>query len=331
MKLKIHNLGPIKKGEIDLDKKVYVFVGYNNSGKTYVSQLLWALFQYKPYTLHKAPHKVKKSGPIQVKITARKIVELMSEVVKNINKDYLANLFNIDKEHFLLKDFRLDISYDIDERISYIKNQAIRIGRVSTNNLFSDKSLKRTAYYFIKEKGSLDIQISSEEMRLDKLVSSFFDPKAGGIQSISIVQEENVSTVINDGINEIYSLLLRINQSDSFFIPANRAFYPSFYRYIYSSTKENQQKINELISKENVDRETSSLIKSLSKQNYTSAMNQCIEHLFRLRGNEQVNQSNTELLTELKLLMGGEIINPTNDGVAPVDFKLNTPQGEIDM
>ena len=43
MKLSIKNFGAIKEGEIDLSKKVYVFVGYNNTGKTYISQLMYAL------------------------------------------------------------------------------------------------------------------------------------------------------------------------------------------------------------------------------------------------------------------------------------------------
>jgi predicted ATPase len=38
MKLTVNNLGAIKKGTIDLDKSVYLFVGYNNSGKTYMSK-----------------------------------------------------------------------------------------------------------------------------------------------------------------------------------------------------------------------------------------------------------------------------------------------------
>ena len=43
MKLQVKNLGPIRQGTIDLDRRFYVFVGYNNSGKTYMSQLLWSL------------------------------------------------------------------------------------------------------------------------------------------------------------------------------------------------------------------------------------------------------------------------------------------------
>ena len=46
MKLLIEDLGPIKNNKqiIDLSKKFYVFVGANNSGKTYVSQLFWTIF-----------------------------------------------------------------------------------------------------------------------------------------------------------------------------------------------------------------------------------------------------------------------------------------------
>ncbi len=41
MKLTIKNLGPLTKGgTIDLDKRFYVFVGKNNSGKTYVANVL---------------------------------------------------------------------------------------------------------------------------------------------------------------------------------------------------------------------------------------------------------------------------------------------------
>jgi AAA15 family ATPase/GTPase len=49
MQLIIQNLGSIKQGQIDLSKRFYIFVGYNNSGKTYVSQLLWSLFNEETF------------------------------------------------------------------------------------------------------------------------------------------------------------------------------------------------------------------------------------------------------------------------------------------
>ncbi|WP_139959593.1 AAA family ATPase [Flavicella sediminum] len=42
MKLEINNLGPIKNAKIDLSKKLTVFCGPNNSGKTYLSFLVYA-------------------------------------------------------------------------------------------------------------------------------------------------------------------------------------------------------------------------------------------------------------------------------------------------
>ncbi|UGS11478.1 ATP-binding protein [Microcystis aeruginosa PCC 7806] len=46
MELLIKNLGSIRNNNqtIDLTKKFYTFIGYNNSGKTLVSQLLWTIF-----------------------------------------------------------------------------------------------------------------------------------------------------------------------------------------------------------------------------------------------------------------------------------------------
>ncbi|MEB3882205.1 AAA family ATPase [Lyngbya sp. CCY1209] len=46
MKVLIRNLGPIRGNTqtIDLSQRFYIFVGLNNSGKTYVAQLLWTIF-----------------------------------------------------------------------------------------------------------------------------------------------------------------------------------------------------------------------------------------------------------------------------------------------
>ncbi|CAA6825736.1 MAG: Unknown protein, partial [uncultured Aureispira sp.] len=45
MKLKIKNFGPLTKGgTIDLDKRFYVFVGKNGSGKTYLANLVYEMF-----------------------------------------------------------------------------------------------------------------------------------------------------------------------------------------------------------------------------------------------------------------------------------------------
>jgi predicted ATPase len=43
MKISIQNLGAVRQAEIDLSKRLTVFCGPNNSGKTYVSYIIYAL------------------------------------------------------------------------------------------------------------------------------------------------------------------------------------------------------------------------------------------------------------------------------------------------
>jgi len=47
LKLVINKFLPItQKCEIDLSKRVNIFVGKNNSGKTYLSQLIWGIYDF---------------------------------------------------------------------------------------------------------------------------------------------------------------------------------------------------------------------------------------------------------------------------------------------
>lgn len=43
MKINIKGLGAIKEATIDLNKSLTVFCGHNNTGKTYVSYIIYAL------------------------------------------------------------------------------------------------------------------------------------------------------------------------------------------------------------------------------------------------------------------------------------------------
>ena len=44
MRLVVKNFGPIKESVIDLSKRYYFFIGYNNTGKTYLSKLIYDIF-----------------------------------------------------------------------------------------------------------------------------------------------------------------------------------------------------------------------------------------------------------------------------------------------
>ena len=44
LKLTLENFGPLRKAEIDL-KPMTIFIGPNNSGKTYAATMIYSLFQ----------------------------------------------------------------------------------------------------------------------------------------------------------------------------------------------------------------------------------------------------------------------------------------------
>jgi predicted ATPase len=50
MKLVVKNFGTIKESVIDLSKRYYFFVGYNNTGKTYLSKLIYDIFSKETLT-----------------------------------------------------------------------------------------------------------------------------------------------------------------------------------------------------------------------------------------------------------------------------------------
>ncbi|MDM3863196.1 MAG: AAA family ATPase, partial [Aphanizomenon gracile PMC644.10] len=85
MKLIIKNLGPIKNNTqaIDLSKDFFVFVGQNNSGKSYVSQLLWAIFN------EDIIHKFARTN---VEIIDNKIVENINNV--EVTPELIGEILN---------------------------------------------------------------------------------------------------------------------------------------------------------------------------------------------------------------------------------------------
>ena len=47
MKIQVENLGAIKNAKINLDKPLTLFCGQNNTGKTYLAYIIYALTKVK--------------------------------------------------------------------------------------------------------------------------------------------------------------------------------------------------------------------------------------------------------------------------------------------
>ena len=52
MKIELKNIGAVKKATIDLSKKLTVFCGPNNTGKTYVSYAIYGMIEGMRNTIY---------------------------------------------------------------------------------------------------------------------------------------------------------------------------------------------------------------------------------------------------------------------------------------
>lgn len=255
MKLQVQNLGPIQSGEIDLSKRFYVFVGYNNSGKTYMSQLLWGINQ-------------------------------------NITHDFSnSNLLKQLVEHSL--------GWDVG--IVHLKDKYIDL----FSNFLSKELLPQ---YF-----------NSDKKTFENFSCSLI-PKYSA--------ETNFEKYFIEWLN--FSEQLSNNDKKVFFLPANRIFYPTFYKYIYSVAKDEKDEIAKAIQRgKNIEN-----IKGFAKRPYTEMMDILTEKIyqFNFNGNATPTGYYTDLVEELTEIIGGKINLKSSLGIAPVEFSLELEKGEeLDM
>ncbi len=114
MKLHIQNLGPIKEATIDLSKRFYTFVGYNNSGKTYLANLLWCVFSRIDYSFFKDFIERNKNNYYfqnETSVIKQELLDkLPNEYALYIQNEMLPKVLNIEKNSPIIK--YLQISFD---------------------------------------------------------------------------------------------------------------------------------------------------------------------------------------------------------------------------
>ena len=102
MKLIIDNFPPItQRCEIDLSKRVILFVGKNNSGKTYLSQLIWGINRYATYYQVLEPFKFISYLEVkeyQVDINRSLLQKLSKRFTEYISNDIIKKIFKKDIE-----------------------------------------------------------------------------------------------------------------------------------------------------------------------------------------------------------------------------------------
>ena len=328
MKLRVKNLGPIRQGEIDLDKRFYVFVGYNNSGKTYMSQLLWSLVDkdtreaFQLVVLNEnipLRMKIPDAEGQETSISSEEISTIYQHINSFYKKDFLEKL-NVSTDSFPKFDFIILENEQILLNID--RCYGIEISHNNNNKIF---------FIVKKNKGELDLHIKmvNEEQFImtDKYYTSTENIRDRGKSVLPVSILKYAALLILTGI--LFDLIITKNLK-SFFLPANRSFYPTFYKYIYSVSKEEKDEIDYAIrAGKNMES-----IAALSKRPYTKAMDILTESIYNLNKNGYLTSQSKymDLIEELEAIMGGQIVVKSVEGIAPIEFRLKMNSGqELDM
>lgn len=320
MKLKIKNLGPLTKGgTIDLDRRFYVFVGKNNSGKTYVANVLWSLLEQK--RINGEPLFTEEAINTKITLDEKVFEELTSS--KNLFKD-LWKVFNVKPSFFddvflqlkglyrkfYERKFSFEYIYPIIDKHDYYWNYKIEKNKVGNDLEIKKSKLSHKEY----------IEWRNTENSDRAYVTSVAYDEDGAFK-------EFAQKVKSDLFNYLF---WNGAYKDPFFLPAHRTFFTSFWKYILIAQKQILDEVSEmrLEGQKNID--------SLLKTPYNDSTNDILKSIERLdRKRFQVDIGYSDLLSDLEDLMGGKVNleQGKEGGIAYGDmkFKLNDSKEELDM
>jgi predicted ATP-dependent endonuclease of OLD family len=326
MELQIKNFGPIKEGSIDLSKRFDLFVGYNNSGKTYVAQMLWAIFHrstindFLEYFIKKNDGLFSELIDDKYEINKNLIDNLLREYSDYIVAETLPKIFNIKKDHVVLNGCSLKfILKDIKQiKESEIKGKVI-IGtfadEAERSITVTDSDKKEFNLFEIeKKKGSLKIEIKENELDED-----LFDyiPKRSFSQLFN--KKKDLKKIIWG------SVLRYLFNEKPFYLPASRLFYPVFYEYIFRYEKERREEMSrKVMDALNSNRKLEEKDFSAYKSRYTLPMDVLMRKIYLL--NEEASDTSGSyniFLKELESIIGGKILLDRKEDLAPIEFLLN--------
>lgn len=213
MKIIFENLGPIKKGEIELNK-LNIFCGRNNEGKTYINYLIYTIlttvnslnFKKSKDFIKELPKEKK-----EIKISLEEVLfkeNYLKEILLNIEEKVVERLpiiFSVSKDFF--KDFKIKVEY---ESINLSKR------------IYPKKFFLIGEHYGIIEKDGTNIKIRFDE-EFKNEIGEIFDLNFDTLRNQSS-EIERINRIIT---NYIIAMIFNLKRVYSF--PAERSGLAIFY------------------------------------------------------------------------------------------------------
>jgi len=321
MKLSIKNFGAIKEGEIDLSKKVYVFVGYNNTGKTYISQLMYALNTQS--FLHGLADKLPKKGLVKIsnnkfKITNTIVKKFATALNEVLIEEVIPKTFNIPENHHLLENAEIKIQ---TPKLEQIKNKE----KIEFQGVIKEYDTIR----LIKPGKSLEVRFEVSQFP-EKIIEGF------NMDRSTFIETNQMAFAL-----QLLFQLFNLFRDDSFYLPASRLFYPTFYQYIFKAEKEKRELTSANLAdiiKQVKGTDTEEILKLLKREQnslkspYTEPTNNLINKIYDLNGEVELNPDYADYIEILEKLMGGKLEIERAEGIANKEFMLKVDdENSLDM
>ncbi|WP_462354957.1 AAA family ATPase [Fusobacterium ulcerans] len=208
MKINFKNLGPIKEGTIDL-KKLNIFCGENNTGKTYLNYLIYTIFKiiksygfiYKMSDSFKLVSEEELEEKLEILVNLEEIfnnkIDIISDILEKSIKKELPKAFNTNMNFFN----KFEITIQIEkESFKFFSNKSIAIDRTRRYELMKNKN-EYTYKIIVKE-------------RISEII-----PKSVGVKFLNNVLIRRI----------MYGIFGLDNISNIFFLPAERSGLSIFY------------------------------------------------------------------------------------------------------
>lgn len=156
MIIRIENLGPVKKVDIDLSKPMMIFTGLNGTGKTYVSYVIYMIYKLFVYNKDFLNWKEMIKSSVKERKGALDIDQLYKVILDHLKlmNGILNVAFGVDFFDDLVKNTKLTLLTTKKQFIDYITSAQVEI---NAENI----------YEFIKRKGTIDFYIAIKGGNID--------------------------------------------------------------------------------------------------------------------------------------------------------------------
>jgi hypothetical protein len=360
MKVIFKNLGPIKKGEIDLSKRFYLFVGQNNSGKTYTSNLLWCIFN--PQTISNFIEQSKTELSLEedkLILTEEFITKLFEEYADYIKNIVLPNAFHVSKNHFIFENFEIEFSNSVKSIKESQLESIINLSNYDENDIFIEIS---------KEKDSLEFNykkhLKSEENVAKKIAENYTSDTQNitpdvfnmlRLFTIDLVTDKGAKNLITETLLSQLDYLLEKRKSltlitvvfDFYFnhkqhnlisLPSERKSYTTFNSHFFRLEKEKKSEMEKRLLKivsngknGNQTKEIEELLADTGSE-YTEVMDNLLTKFYKLseeKPKEIIDYQ--ECVEDLLQIMQGNVVMESKTANPKLAFSIQNSKENLGM